>query len=183
MKPFFLTCLLAMGWGLNPLLAEDPASKPKPQAEDPQEVVQMTFLITGLHCPPCTQTVEDSLRTVKGVKSVQVDWKTKNARVQLDEHLLSAQQLAKRIGGTRHMMGGDMQYGGWLALKVPEVKAEDEAAWNRLKDALGKTPGVKQVAVYKAQSGVGVRFDDKGDLTSQKLISALAEAGFRAENY
>jgi len=183
MKKILLTFLLAMRLGSNPLLADEPATKPKPKTEDQQEVVQITFLITGLHCPPCTRTVEDSLRTIQGVKSVKVDWKTKNAHVQLDEHLLSAQQLAKRIGGTRHMMGGNMQYGGWLALKVPDTKADDDAAWNRLKEALGKTPGVKQVALYKAQSGVGVRFDETGELTSQKLISALAEAGFRAENY
>lgn len=183
MKQTILTCVLAIGLGSHLLSAEDPASKPNPKAEDKPQFVQTTFLITGLHCPPCTRTVEDSLRTIKGVKSVKVDWNTKNAHVELDEHVLSAQQLAQRIDGTRHMMGGNMQYGGWLALKVPDVKAADSATWDRLKETLDKTPGVKQVALYKAQSGVGVRFDQKGELTSQKLISALAEAGFKAENY
>ena len=48
--------------------------------------VQATFLINGLHCPPCTATVESSLKHVKGVQSASVNWNTKNARITFDEN-------------------------------------------------------------------------------------------------
>src|SRR5262245_3500641 len=80
------------------------------------EPTKATFLVTGLHCPPCTSTVQGSLSRVKGVQSVSVDWNTKNAKVVFDESVLPAQALAAAIEGTPHMMGGGMRYGGWLAL-------------------------------------------------------------------
>lgn len=159
--------------------ADEPPSKPGTKPE----TVKATFLITGLHCPPCTRTVENSLRGVKGVKSVAVDWNTKNARVEFDEQVIPTQLLSQRIATTPHMMGGGMQYSGWLALKAPDMRAADDAAWDKLKAAIGKVPGVAQVSLYKAQAGVGVKFDAKGDLTSQKLIAAAAEAGFKLSNY
>ena len=112
-----------------------------------------------------------------------MDWKTKNARIEFDEHTISAQQLSGKIATTAHMMGGDMKYSGWLALQVADLKESDNAEWDRLKDALGKVEGVKQVVVYKARSGVGVRFAAKGELTSMKLITAMTDSEFKLSNY
>ena len=50
------------------------------KSKDPHELVQATYMITGLHCPACTRTVESSLGHVDGIRSVKVDWKTKNAQ-------------------------------------------------------------------------------------------------------
>jgi len=47
---------------------------------------------------------------------------------------------------------------------------------------LMKVPGVAQVAVYPAQSSVGVRFDGTGKATSNDLIQALDAAGLKAGN-
>ena len=163
--------------------AEEPVAKPDKKEQRKEEVVKATFLITGLHCPPCTRTVANSLQGVQGVKSVTVDWNSKNARIEYDEQIISAQRLSTAIAATPHMMGGNMQYGGWLALKVSDVKAEDSAAWDRIKAALGKVPGVKRVAIYKSRSGAGVEFDSKGEATSRKLVTALADAGFKASNF
>ncbi len=169
--------------GLSFAHSDEPPTKSESAVGKKQEVVKATFLITGLHCPPCTRTVEESLRSVKGVKSAKVDWNTKNAIIEFDEVIVPSQRLSQLIAETPHMMGGDMQYAGWLALKVPGMKDKDDAAWNSLKETLSKQPGVKQVAIYKAQSGVGIRLEAKGGLTSQKLIAALAEAGIKATHY
>jgi len=144
------------------------------------EPTKGTFLVTGLHCPPCTSTVQGSLSRVKGVQSVAVDWNTKNAKVVFDESVLPAQALAAAIETTPHMMGGGMRYGGWLALKVPSVK--DEASGQKAKETLGKVEGVKTVAVYPAQHSVGVLFAGKGTVSSQQLIDALAKEGIEASN-
>ena len=37
-------------------------------AQDKAQPTQATYSITGLHCPPCTRTVESSLKKVKGVQ-------------------------------------------------------------------------------------------------------------------
>src|SRR5262245_41393485 len=109
----YLACPMLLAFSIN-ALADDPAATPKPE----NAATKATFLVTGLHCPACTTTVESSLKGVKGVRSIKVDWKTKNARVEFDESVLSAQHLARQIAATPHMMGGNMHYAAWLALKI-----------------------------------------------------------------
>ena len=161
---------------LTSLSAADPTQSSKDAAAP--ETVKATFLITGLHCPPCTATVEKSVKSIKGVKSVKVDWATKNAKVEYDEKEVAAQQIASRIASTSHMMGGDMQYSGWLSLKVPDVTVEGNA--EKAKSALTKIKGISKVAVYPQQKAVGVEFESKGTLTSADLIVALKESGLEA---
>ncbi len=150
-------------------------------AEEPAKPTKATYLITGLHCPPCTRTVEGSLSRVKGVKSVSVDFRTQNAKIEYDESVLPAQTLTSLIAGTPHMMGGGMRYGGWLALKVPSIT--DDASGEKAKATLSKMEGVKSVAVYPKQHSAAVLFTGKGSLTSQQMIEALAKEGIEASNF
>jgi copper chaperone CopZ len=156
------------------------AAEPAQSLDAKHAPTKATYLITGLHCPPCTRTVESSLGNVKGIRSIKVDWKTKNARIEFDEAVLPAQKVSHLIAATPHMMGGNMHYGGWLALKVPDLK--DDATAKQVKDVLSKVNGVKQVVTYPAQHSVGVAFATKGDLTSAQLIDVLTKAGVKAEN-
>jgi copper chaperone CopZ len=153
------------------LVAQEPAKSP----------TKATFLMMGLHCPPCTGTVQNGLSRVKGVKSVTVDWNTKKAVVQFDEAVLPAQALAAAIEGTPHMMGGGMRYNGWLALKVPSIT--DDASGQKVKDLLGKVDGVKSVAVYPAQHSAAVLFAGKGTVSSQQVIETLSKEGIEATNF
>ena len=139
-----------------------------------------TYLVTGLHCPPCTQTVQNSLARTKGVKSIAVDWNAKSAKVEFDESVLPAQSLAQKIAATPHMMGSNMHYVGWLSIKVPSVKDADTG--QVAKDAVMKVEGVSQVAVYPQNHSIAIQFSSKGKLTSQDVIKALAKAGIDATN-
>ena len=151
-------------------------------AQEPAKTsTKATYLITGLHCPPCTRTVEGSLARIKGVKSVSVNWNTKNAKIEFDESVLPAQALAAAVEGTPHMMGGGMRYGSWLALKVPSIT--DDASGAKVKEALGKIDGVKSVAVYPKQHSAAVLFAGKGSLSSEQVIEALAKAEIEASNF
>lgn len=183
MKTFLLSLLVTHLVGIVSLRADDNSLAANSPSKQESEVVKTTFLITGLHCPPCAQTVEESLRNIKGVKSAKVDWKSKNAHIEFDEHIVSAQRLSGRIASTAHMMGGDMKYSGWLALAVADIKESDDASWSLLKETLGKVKGVKQVAVYSSKLAIGVQFDVKGELTSADIISAMADKGFKLSNY
>lgn len=156
------------------------ADEPRERATD-SRLTHATFLITGLHCPPCTKTLESALKMQPGIRAVQVDWKTKNARIEFDEAVLSAQRVSQLIGSTPHMMGARMQYGGWLALKVPVVI--DEAAATPVKAALQKVTGVKSVAAYPGQNAVGIQFTPDGKVGSEDLLKVLRDAGIEATNY
>jgi copper chaperone CopZ len=160
-----------------PAIGQEPA----PQSEAAPESTTATFLMTGLHCPPCTRTVESSLAGVAGILAIKVDWKTKMAVVEFDETVLSAQGISQLIAATPHMMGRSLHYGGWLALRAPEIK--DEASGEQAEKALLAVEGVKSAKSYPAQHAVAVYFASKGELTTQQLIEALSNAGFQAENY
>ena len=144
------------------------------------EPTKATYMITGLHCPPCTSTVQGSLSRVNGVKSVSVDWNTKKAIVQFDESVLPAQSLAAAIDRTPHMMGGGMRYAAWLAIKVPSLT--DNASGQKVKDALGKIEGVRSAAVYPDRKSAAGLFTGSGTLTSQQIVDALAKEGIEATN-
>jgi len=150
-------------------------------SNQPAAPTKATFLITGLHCPPCTSTVQGSLARVKGVKSVSVNWNSKKALIEFDESVLPAQSLAAAIEGTPHMMGGGMRYGGWLAFKVPSLT--DEASGQKVKETLAKLEGVKTVAVYPQQKSIAVLFAGKGTTSSRTAIDALAKEGIEATNF
>ncbi len=171
----FLAGMISLALGA-PAIADEQ----RPAANEEKEATKATFLVTGLHCPSCTRTVESSLGHVKGLHSIKVDWKAKNARIEFDEAVLPAQRVAQLIADTSHMMGGDMHYSGWLALNVPDLK--DDATAKQVKDVLSKVEGVKQVATYPAKHSVGIAFATKGDLTSTQLIDVLTKAGIEAEN-
>jgi copper chaperone CopZ len=154
------------------------ADDQQPKADSDATIVKADYVITGLHCPPCTKTVESSLEHAKGIRSIRVDWKTKNAHVEFDESLVPAQKVARLIADTPHMMGSKMHYGGLLVLKVDEIK--DDATAKPAKEALGKVKGVERVVAHPAQHSVEVQFATKGDVTTKQLIEALKTAGLSA---
>src|SRR5271170_1019499 len=135
MKTLYVAATFLAVWAMH-AVAQQPTAPP--------QAVQATFLITGLHCPPCTSTLESSLKRVKGIQTAKVDWQSKNARVTFDEGQVSSQEVA--IANTPHMMGGSLKYSGALALKVAGLK--DDAAIATAKKALTDIPGVANVWFY-----------------------------------
>jgi P-type Cu+ transporter len=147
----------------------------------PAAATKATYSITGMHCPPCTKTVENALRKTKGIKSAKVDWASRSAQVEFDESTISAQQISQTVRHTSHMMGAGMSYGSWLALSVPDVK--DDASAETVKKALKPIAGVSSVATNVKQHTVSVEFSDKGSAATKELIAALKTAGFDAKTY
>ena len=173
-KLFSLAILFVATWGLQLSAQEEPR-------QSKAEVIDATYMIGGLHCPPCTKTVEASLKKSKGIQAVKVDWKSKSARVTFDENIVPAQKVAELIATTPHMMGADMQYSGSLALSVPAVKDAKQA--QLAKQSLSKVPGVSKVTPDPKQGVIAVTFSERGKVTSEQLIAALQEAGLEAATY
>lgn len=78
------------------------------------------------------------------------------------------------------MMGPRMQYGGWLALSVPELT--DAASAKKATDALTNVKGVAKAVPYIKQRAVGVQLTADGKLMTKDLIEALTKAGLKASN-
>lgn len=150
------------------------------QAEEPK-LVEATFLVTGLHCPPCTTTVEASVAPLPGVQSIVVDWKTKAAKVTFDPAATNVWSIVERIAGTRHMMGGRLKYAAWLGLRIPELKEDQGAA--DIKRTLQGIEGVAAVSAYPKQHIVAVLFDGKTEVKVEELLRAIKEAGYEAQLY
>jgi len=148
---------------------------------DAKKTTSATYVMTGLHCPACTQVVERSLSAAPGIKSIKVDWNTKNAKVEFDESKVPAQKVSELIAATSHMMGSSMHYGSWLALKAPDLK--DEATGKKAKEVLGKVAGVTAAQAFPAQHIIEVQFASEGKTTTGDLIDALSGAGIKAETY
>jgi copper chaperone CopZ len=138
---------------------------------------QVTLLVTGLHCAPCAQVVQQALNRLKGVRMAEVDWSRKSARVWFDEQTLPLQSLTAAISNTPHMMGGSQRYAGWYLIKTPAVAEPAQA--ERVKKVLLGVTGVRQVAAYPAQRSVAVLLEDRGhSLTTSRLRAALEQEGF-----
>ena len=173
MRPWYLLAFGIVGSLTLAAMAQTPTETKKVEPS-----IKQTFVVQGLHCPPCTTTVESALKRTKGIENVKVDWSTKNAWVTFDENIISAQQVAQAIVSTPHMMGRNMHYQASLALKVHELK--DDAAAEKAKAALVEIPGVSVAYAYPQQQSVAVRFQPTGKLTTAELIAALKKAGFEA---
>jgi copper chaperone CopZ len=150
-------------------------------AAEPASPIKATFLVTGLHCPPCTKTVATSLEGLPGLAAANVDWKTKAATVEFDPAATSVWQISERVAATPHMMGGLLSYAAWLAIKVP--KLADEASAKAIKTALLKVKGVRDVAAYPKQHVVAIHFDRKHEVKLEEITTTLTDAGFPGETY
>ena len=115
------------------------------------------------------------------MKSIKVDFKTKNATVEFDETVISAQEVARAFADTPHMMGRNMQYSAALVLSVAGLK--DAATGQKAKDAFVKVEGVSKVTPFPKQEAVSVDFSTKGKVTSKQLIEALDKAGLKGSHY
>jgi copper ion binding protein len=148
------------------------------QGDSESKPIKATFQLTGLHCPPCMGTVERSIKSQQGVRSFKIDWASKNAVVEFDQQQMTAQQLAKAIAATPHMMGGNMKYSGMLVIRVPDIASEGNA--EKVKTALANVEGVAKVTINIPKKSVGVAFSDTASVTTTQLIEAMKDAGLEA---
>ncbi len=140
-----------------------------------------TFMVSGLHCPPCAGVVQSPLAKAKGVQSAKVDYASKLVRIKFDESQTSASQIADIVARTPHMMGGGMRYGGSLVLSVPTIG--DKESGKVASDALSKLTGVAKANVFPGNHTLTVQFQAGAKVTSAEVIDALAKVGIEAKTF
>ncbi len=67
------------------------------QESQPSSRVQQRFLVEGLTCASCASRVEDAVRKIQGVESVQVNLATGQAQIGYDKDQVSPQQLKESV--------------------------------------------------------------------------------------
>jgi Cd2+/Zn2+-exporting ATPase len=151
------------------------------EAPGKAEATRATFIVAGLHCEACTTTLEGSLKRLKGIESIKVDFTAKRAMIGFDEKVISAQEVARAMSYTPHAMGPNLHYAGILVLSVEGVK--NQAAAKKARAALSKVKGVGKVIVDPRQEAVGIQFTATGKVTSKQLIDTLEKAGLEAAQF
>jgi len=175
MRSLVFTTLAIVALAMNGNAQE---SKKKPAKA---EITKATYMIAGLHCEACVTAVQGSLEQAKGVRSIKVNFKLKNATIEINESVISAQEVARALSYTPHAMGPSMQYAGILVLSVAGV--DDKAAGRKAVAALRKVKGVAKVIVDPQRQAVGIQFSGRGRVTSAELIAALEKAGLNGSQY
>ncbi len=70
------------------------ASSPEPTASEAQSLATATFVVDNMSCATCPITVKAAMSKVPGVRSVDVDFKTKTATVTYDRSLTTPDAIA-----------------------------------------------------------------------------------------
>lgn len=110
-----------------------------------------------------------------------MDLNSKKAVIEFDEALISAQEVARAMFYTPHVMGPKMQYSGLLLLSVEGVR--NKAAAKKATTALSKVKGVGKVMLDSRQEVVGIQFFGKGKVTSKQLFETLDKAGLKGAQF
>ncbi len=61
------------------------------------EATTVAVKVPTLQCAACSNTVEKALKTVQGVQRVEVDLKTKTAKVTFDAHVATVSDLERAV--------------------------------------------------------------------------------------
>jgi mercuric ion binding protein len=72
-------------------------------APAPPKETTVTLTVTGLHCEPCADTVQEALQKVKGVKEAKVSFDDKEAVVKYDPAACKVDDLLKAVREAKGM--------------------------------------------------------------------------------
>jgi copper ion binding protein len=118
------------------------------------EVAGEWVLVTldGMYCESCAPAVEKALGSVKGVKGVTVSFERKEAVVRRDEQVCLGSHLVRAVMNANKKFSAELSPLTVKTFKIEGMKCDKCVA--PVKEALGKTEGVKQAAVKKGQAVV-----------------------------
>jgi len=74
--------------------------RPGHKVKEEEKIKKAVLHIEGMDCEDETSLIEKKMRSLKGLKSFQVDLMSQTLRVQYDPHLLSVQEIIKSIAET-----------------------------------------------------------------------------------
>lgn len=141
---------------------------------------KQTIKITGMSCAACAGRIEKSLNKVNGINSASVNLALENASVEYDSDVINLDDIEKRIENLGYGVIRKKVSNGNLktALNIYGMTCASCSA--RVQRALTQLQGVKEVSVNLASEKAQIEYDSQ-KINIDKIITAVKEAGYRAE--
>ena len=93
LKKILLTCAIV----IPTILITTYLVTNKPTEEITTPLKEKIVLIEGMYCNGCTKTISDAIKTCNGVKTVSINYDTKEAKIQYNPELCSLKDIKKKI--------------------------------------------------------------------------------------
>ncbi|WP_052300011.1 heavy-metal-associated domain-containing protein [Ferroglobus placidus] len=71
-------------------------------------IVEKIVRVEGMSCAGCAKAVENALRSLEGVKEVEVKLEEGVARVKFDDELVNVDKIAEKIEKIGYKFGGEV---------------------------------------------------------------------------
>ncbi len=132
---------------------------------------EATVRVKGMHCATCTDTVKDSLMSLKGVENARVNLATEKATFTYDPSMVSMERVEQVIKESGYDVARDE-----LSLTIGGMHCATCAL--TIQDALKDVPGVKDARVNFALGKATVDYD-ASVATESQLKTAVEESGYK----
>lgn len=134
-----------------------------------------SFLVEGMTCSSCAQTVEKTVQKLSGVKDASVNFATEKLTVSYNEDELDVQNISEAV----HQAGYEViQPTQELTFAVEGMTCSSCA--QTVEKATKHLAGVSEAAVNLATEKMVVRFNP-GNIQARDIIGAVKEAGYDAK--
>ena len=138
------------------------------------------YKVEGMHCSACAQTIERQLSKVDGIKNVNVNLLTEQAKVDFDNQQISSQKikhLVKDLGYDFIDRDTELTDQNEQAYKITGMSCASCA--QTVEKAINKLGGIEEAQVNLASEVLTVHWKDKAD--PQLILDQVAHTGYQAE--
>ncbi len=139
--------------------------------KDRAQLKNATIRIRGMHCATCTETVQEAISSVKGVRDVRVNLATEKATFAYDPKVANMGDIEKAVRESGYDVTKDE-----LTLTVGGMHCATCAI--TIEDALKDVPGVSDARVNLALGKATVNYDSSISSESD-LKKAVEESGYK----
>ncbi|MBU0963176.1 MAG: heavy metal translocating P-type ATPase [Nanoarchaeota archaeon] len=125
-----------------------------------------TISVSGMHCASCVQTIEKSLKKIKGVKNVNVNFASEKAYIEHDENV-KKEEIEKTIKNSGYSIAREL-----IILKLKVIGMDNPHCVGIVGSALEKLKGVKEKELLMNEKAT-IKFDPS--ITTKESIQKIIE--------
>ncbi|HCZ8407176.1 TPA: heavy metal translocating P-type ATPase [Enterococcus faecium] len=136
-----------------------------------------TFLIDGMTCASCAQTIEGAVQKMKGVQSVSVNLATEKMQVAFDGATISEKDIENAVDHTGYKAKTIKEDSG-VTFDIEGMTCASCA--QTIEKSVNKLDAVQSASVNLASEKMSVNFDTSS-LNTDDIIRAVQDAGYDAK--
>eukprot|EP01122_Echinamoeba_exundans_P013197 TRINITY_DN5726_c0_g1_i1.p1 TRINITY_DN5726_c0_g1~~TRINITY_DN5726_c0_g1_i1.p1 ORF type:complete len:989 (+),score=128.12 TRINITY_DN5726_c0_g1_i1:168-3134(+) len=172
--------LLNSSTSLEPPSMKQPKSPRARLAQQRLDSERVLFMVSGMTCSSCVNTIESYVRTIPGVKDVTVSLIAERAEILFDPSMISnptkeLKEAIEDVGFKATPCVADAQDEVLLDIKGMTCSS----CSNSIESVLKEFPGISDAVVSVAMEQGKVKYDP-GRVGVRRIIELIEDAGFRA---